>query len=910
MEKYLALKASAGSGKTFALTVRYISLLLMGAKPSEILTLTFTNKAALEMSQRVFNTLQTLGGDEAYLSEIIKVSNFSKEEILGKKSILIKNFTNDSLSIFTIDKFVNKILREFCGYIGISDDFKILNDDVEILSFKFLKSLDEDIFKELVEFSLHEKKRFNSIFELFKSLIEKNENITPIEIDARLLNIIKEDILQKAFKIKEHILTCENASPSAIKAVSFTNFEELFSNTWIEKENIYDYSYFKKCSNDEINRVFLELKEGFLNYYKLRATYSLNKIFKLYLNFKEFKKSFNIEKNYFEFNDISNLVFELLSDKINRDFLYFRLDSNYNHILIDEFQDTSILQYKILKPLIDEVIAGDSEKFKTFFYVGDPKQSIYRFRGGKRELFDFVLKENKIIKLENLNTNYRSSKNIIDFVNNTFLNLANYDYLEQESVRSNGFIEVILDKNLQEKEKFLGVLNKVKELLNSGINENDIAILCYTNSDVLELFYYLKEMLPDLKIRTDMSSKLINQQNVKAVINAIKYIYFKEDIYRENFNALVGKDINSEFLLDIDLNELSVEKVIYFIATYFDIVDENIIKLIEQSTTYFNVVDFIYEIDKLDISIENSDNSGLQILTIFKSKGLEFHTTILIDRIKRKNHDKSSLLFDYENINLNNIYYKVSGYENFDLEYKKALEKEKNLNLDDEKNVLYVALTRAKNNLIVFKKEKSSVFDILDITPFKFGNLILSEVVQTKSINKKITYEPLNLGKQDIKSSKDNNGVNLDILKSKYFGLATHYTLEMMSNFDEKALNHSLNLSKTKYFNYLDEFDFISIKKIIQNLIKNDKFINLIKYAQIVNEQALVYNEEIKVIDLLLYKEDKFIIVDYKTTTEVLYSHKTQVEYYKKAVCEIFNTKSVYGYLIYLKEDSVEIIEV
>ena len=515
-----------------------------------------------------------------------------------------------------------------------------------------------------------------------------------------------------------------------------------------------------------------------------------------------------------------------------------------------------------------------------------------------------------VIKLEDLNTNYRSSKNIIDFVNNTFLNLSNYDYLAQKSIRKDGFIEVIEDPNLQSDEKFIAIFNKINELLNSGINPNDIAILCYTNSDVLELFYYLKEKLPNLKIRTDMSSKLINQQNVKALINAIKYIYFKEDIYRENFNALVGNDINSEFLLDIDLNELSVEKVIYFIATYFDIMDENIIKLIEQSTTYFNIVDFIYEIDKLDISIENSENSGLQILTIFKSKGLEFHTTILIDRIKRKNHDKSSLLFDYENINLENIYYKVSGYENFDENYKKALEKEKNLNLDDEKNVLYVALTRAKNNLIVFKKEKNSVFDILNITAFKFGNLILSEVVHTKNSNKKIAYEPLNLGKQDIKSSKDNNGVNLDILKSKYFGLATHYTLEMMSNFDEKALNHGLNLSKTKYFNYLDELDFVSIKKIIQNLIKNDKFQNLIKDAQIVQEQALIYNEEIKVLDLLLYKNDRFIIVDYKTTTEVLYSHKTQVEYYKKAVSEIFNIKNVDGYLVYLKEDSIEFFEV
>ncbi len=165
------------------------------------------------------------------------------------------------------------------------------------------------------------------------------------------------------------------------------------------------------------------------------------------------------------------------------------------------------------------------KNLKHSFYVGDPKQSIYRFRWGKRELFDFVLSENSNIKLEDLNTNYRSSENIIDFVNDTFLNLSNYDYLAQKSIRKDGFVEVIEDPNLQSDEKYI-YSNKINELLNSGINENDIAILCYTNSDVLELFYYLKEKLPNLKIRTDMSSKLINQQNVKALINAIKYIYF------------------------------------------------------------------------------------------------------------------------------------------------------------------------------------------------------------------------------------------------------------------------------------------------------------------------------------------------------------------------------------------------
>ena len=141
MKKYLALKASAGSGKTFALTVRYISLLLLGAKPNEILTLTFTNKAANEMSERIYKTLLNLGDDEAYLKEIMIQSSLTKEDILGKKAYLVKLFSNATLSIFTIDKFINKILREFSGYIGISDDFEIKEDDVEALSYRFLYSL-------------------------------------------------------------------------------------------------------------------------------------------------------------------------------------------------------------------------------------------------------------------------------------------------------------------------------------------------------------------------------------------------------------------------------------------------------------------------------------------------------------------------------------------------------------------------------------------------------------------------------------------------------------------------------------------------------------------------------------------------------------------------------------------------
>ncbi|XPV54807.1 MAG: UvrD-helicase domain-containing protein [Halarcobacter ebronensis] len=131
---------------------------------------------------------------------------------------------------------------------------------------------------------------------------------------------------------------------------------------------------------------------------------------------------YNRAKNYLHFNDISNICYELLSTKIDKEFLYFRLDSNFSHILIDEFQDTSLLQYKILQPLIEEILS--SSEFKTFFYVGDTKQSIYRFRGGKRELFDYVLKTNPMVNVEVLNTNFRSCEKVVNYVNQSFNNLV------------------------------------------------------------------------------------------------------------------------------------------------------------------------------------------------------------------------------------------------------------------------------------------------------------------------------------------------------------------------------------------------------------------------------------------------------------------------------------------------------
>ncbi|MFA6741828.1 MAG: 3'-5' exonuclease, partial [Arcobacteraceae bacterium] len=301
---------------------------------------------------------------------------------------------------------------------------------------------------------------------------------------------------------------------------------------------------------------------------------------------------------------------------------------------------------------------------------------------------------------------------------------------------------------------------------------------------------------------------------------------------------------------------------------------------------------------------------GLQILTIFKSKGLEFNTVIMLDRIKRKNVDKSSLLFEYESVQLKNIFYKIKGYENYNKDYEKALSKEKALSIEDEINILYVALTRAKNNMIVFKKSKSSVFDVLNMRPIQIGKVIQSENVSKNYENiTKVLYKPLDLGTQEKQISKEKE-FDENHLKAKYFGLATHYCLEMMNEFNSDNLLYSLNLAKTRYSNFLDEIDFLDIKNRLSLLVNNEKFISLLSDSQFISEQSLVYKEEIKVIDLLLFKDGNYYIIDYKTTKDTHVEHITQVAFYKKAIKDIFQTQNVFSYLVYLHANEVLISEV
>jgi exodeoxyribonuclease V beta subunit len=914
MKSYLALKASAGSGKTFALTVRYISLLLLDSDPSEILTLTFTNKAAAQMNQRIYDTLISLGEDDAVLNAICEQTALTKKRILAKKESLIQSYLQSELAIYTIDKFVNKILREFSGYVGINDDFSIEFDDEELLLYKFLLSLDEEQFGDLIKFASIENKKFQSIVELFKILGEKSESLETLALQNNeyrydTLQVIKSKVLEHALKIKD-FMDQSNISKSGLNAVDFEDIETLLDKgkTWLTKESLSEFTYFKKAKPPlELDKDLQEIKKYLGIYFQIGEAITLEHLFKIFQDYQNFRDKYNKKRNSLEFGDITTIVYQLMDKHIQKDFIYFRLDTKYNHILIDEFQDTSTIQFKILYHLIEEIISGDPEIFKTFFYVGDVKQSIYRFRGGQKELFDYVSEIfSPMLEVDLLDTNYRSSQNVVEFVNTIFERLPNYKYDHQKvASEKQGYVEVLESEN---DDIYETLYKKLEMLLDEGVDEENIAILTYTNNDVLEVYEYFKSKKPTLNIVTEMTSKLINQQNVNAAINGVKYLYFKEEIYKANFHTLRGCSFDKAFDFSINIENNTIQTIVKKLCEYYQIIDDNVLRFIELVSKYDGIVDFVYNIDKDDTPIVSKSKNGLSILTIFKSKGLEFDTVFVLDRLSRKNADRSSLLFDYDGIEIQKIYYKKSGRDNFDPYYNEAVQREKKLVIADELNILYVALTRAKNNMIVLKKSKSSVFEYLgDLKVQQVGELYIAPKKDTRIDQKEqVTYTPMYLGYQE----KDQTEEESDTILVRYFGIATHYCLEMMERFDQISLDKTFFMIQNRFSNILNISQFDEIYARINNLIHDTQFQALIQGCEFTKEQPIIYQGEHKIIDLLLEKDEQYIVIDYKTTSEQSDAHKEQVSTYKEAIEKITKYGSIKGYVVYLAQDKTKIIEV
>ncbi|WP_281951558.1 RecB-like helicase [Nitrosophilus kaiyonis] len=900
MERLLAYEASAGTGKTFALVVRYLSLLFLDVNPSNILALTFTNKAANEMRVKILNRLKNLK-DSDELKIISQLTKIETKDILKKQPQIYKKLLDSDIKITTIDSFFTTILRKFAMHTGLSPDFSISSkEDIENLYLNFLSFVyrfNKD--KNLVNLFLLERKKLKDIFSLFENLYE---NMVEIEFESNVVSLkgYEKEVFASFEKIKDFILNCPKASNRAQKSVLLENIDEILSKKWLEKDSLSEYSDFKKCFSDELDSYFFELKNALKSYIYAKESIYLKELYDLFLLFKEVNIKIKKDSDRLTFKDIAVFVYRLLQTSVNKDFLYFRLDSKIDHILIDEFQDTSILQYKLLEPFIEEIASGEGQKkSRSFFYVGDVKQSIYRFRGGFKELFYFVANRFHI-KTIPMDTNYRSDINIVEFVNEIFEPkykefFGHFTKVKPNSKKS-GYVEVRKSKEVLD-----DLVDMVKKLLNEGVLQRDIAILCFKNEEILQVEEKLKQNIQNIKVVTETSAKLLNQKNISAIVEFLKYIYFKKDIFLENFRHIF--DIKNE--IDIE-NYISLQHTPAILAKKiikdFSIdLDENILKLIDILNGYESVGEFIFDLQRIDESVISFYEEGIKVLTIHKSKGLEFDHVIVLDRLGAPGGGGGSLVYDYDGIELKRVFFRKSGREKVDSEYRLALEKEKKLQKEDLLNSLYVAFTRAKHTLIVLQKEQKSAFEILNLKEIKTGEIVAKEEKNSEKLDKKFDFEEKFYGLQNIRTKKNKK----IFTKETLFGECLHYILEMVDFSNLNSIDKALNAAYNRYGRFLEKEDFKDLKNRVENLLKNEQFKNYISSAKIYKEIPLSYKEDMKRLDLLIERDLRNIVIDYKSSKEGIYSHKKQLREYVEAVKKI-TKKDTDGIICYLLFDKIE----
>jgi len=873
MQRLLSLKASAGSGKTFSLALRYLALLFKGVDTNSVLAVTFTNKAANEMKERVVRFLRQLENDGELLNALSETSGLTPEEILKKRKKVLKDFLTGDVHITTIDAFVQKILRKFGYFVGVDVDFEVKEAPGENIFEMMLESLGRREFESLIEFAKIENKKSKSIIELFELLYEKEKELPQLETEHAKLKI--GSVTKEIEEIKSKFILATGECTQINNFFKKEPFEMLKVKTipsFLEHGTLAKVRGFKKCYEEWMDGEFKKLVELIKNLAVLKEKYVLNSLFSLYGRYREIKNGINARENILSFKDVEHKAYELLvEDEINRDFLYFRLDSKIEHILIDEFQDTSVTQWKIFEPLVDEIKAGEGvREFKSFFYVGDTKQAIYRFRGGSSELFDFVYKELKPFGMvqKELPKNYRSKRVIVEFVNKLF-------NLNQEANEEGGYVEV------KEGDLFENLEKTLRFLFDRGVDEKDIAVLVYTNDDILKVADFIKEKFQK-EVVTATRAKVINQPFAKALVDILKYTRDmlegrKSEVYKLNFLSTIGKAYTPEpFYVPVKRPAEMISDLMY----EYNMVDESSLKLLEHSLIYRDLHDFCAGIERYDEELPLGEFDGITVMTVHKSKGLEFENVIVMEKTGRESGRGTNLLFDYEGIELKDVKYNIAGRESVDLEYAKVKEKEKALEYKDRKNVEYVAFTRAVNSLFILKKEKSSfVTDLKEEKTGVFENKALSEA--QKNVEKfSLSLKPYGL--QDVKKEHHYTPNDYGAI---YFGLALHYAFEV-GDFDA-VLN--------RYGVYTD------VKKAYELYEKSkDKILfDGTRYKEL----PYVHNGEEGVIDLLVENEKEAVVIDYKSTRPQDESaYLKQVEKYVKAV-KALKGKDAKGYLFYVDEN-------
>lgn len=1044
------LNASAGSGKTYSLVKAYITTLLTSENPKkyrQLLAITFTNKAVQEMKERILGTLNAFSAyttSQAIPPDMlaaIAVETGESPTTLAKKATQILHSILHNYAAFdvvTIDTLTHRILRTFSKDLEISGNFEVSLDS-KTLQARAVDALidsagqDKRITDILVEFAL-QKADDDKSWDITRDLQEiarllSSENDAPYVTQLTSKTLDDFDALRKVLSQLEISLKAniKNSATTHLELIHSLGLDEThfsgkyFYNHLVKlqqsptdvdykakwKQDIDSYTFYKKAEKQSIkddidsirNQLIACFTETKNDYYKLLLISEFAKkvvpLSVLQLINKELQK-IKEDENILLISDFNALIYKSLREQPAA-FIYERLGERYTNYFIDEFQDTSVVQWHNLVPLVENAIATDTlDTVKnSLLLVGDPKQAIYRWRGGKAE--QFIDLANDIhpfsipkANVQQLGTNYRSYSQIIDFNNNFFTYVASFfkdptytsiyqtDNNQRLNHREGGFVSIqfVEDQKEQDINELYTeeVLKIINEVVAQGFLKSDICILTRNNKHGSHIAQYLAAN--DVKV-VSSDSLLLKSSPAVGFVHAILALQLQPDTPQITLKILsfLANRFKIEDVHDFYDQWAKVptaafikgleERHIYFSPSLFESLPlyegaEYIVRtfhLEKEADAYlFGYLNTIFEYtqknnggligflnyweekkDTLSI-VAPTQKDAVQIMSIHKSKGLEFEVVIYpyadseLYSHRNEHHWYPTDASDFAGFEHLLIGHKmdVASYSSHgSLLYEERIAQQQ----FDAVNILYVAMTRAVERVYVLSRFRESAtktttignpktFSDLFVSylqqedlwegpekPYVFGTPKIKEQKETKDTKEMVTIPFLS-------SSKESHNIRT-ITKAGFlwneerqsaitYGNLIH---ELMAKIiDREDLDHAV--SEAVFEGMISQEEKEAVKAILSNVVNHPELLSYFSQENTVyNErQILSADGRVHIPDRIeILPENEAVIMDYKTGIP-LENHAYQIQEYAQLLSEM-GIKIKYLFLIYINKE-VTIIKV